>query len=187
MNQDLHNTACNCQHNGCNCMDDYVIQDGVKCPKISPWPESASIITGIPMIFTGGLGFYILASSSIGYLIFWLFLLFLFAYPLRYLVCARCPYYGQHCATSMGKNIHRLFKKQEGKSMKLGLWLDVVIGIPIFLIPLPYAFSTFGWFMGLLWIAVVFGAFAATTRFGCSKCPFTFCPIGKAGRKLWGE
>lgn len=179
-------TGCNNQHAGCDCAEDTILQDGVKCPKVSPWPESASKITGIPMVFVGGLGLYILVKTSIPVLLFWLFLLLILAYPLRYLVCARCPYYGQHCSTSMGKNIHKLFKKQEGKSMKLGLWLDVVIGTPVFLIPLPYAFFLGGWKMGMLWIIVTFTAFAVITKFGCSRCPFTFCPIGRAGRKFWG-
>ena len=25
------------------------------------------------------------------------------------------------------------------------------------------------------------------TRFGCASCPFTFCPIGKLGKLLWGD
>lgn len=66
--------------------------------------------------------------------------------------------------------------------MVSGLWLDVLFFLPLSVIPLPYAWHEFGWPVALLWINVVILGFSALTRFGCARCPFTFCPIGKAAR-----
>lgn len=169
------------QNNGA---DDCVMQDGVACPRISPWPRPSRVVglAGLAMVV---LGFYILVRSSIYALTAWLLLILIFALPLRYLICARCPYYGQECFTGLAKMVTYIFKKQEGKSMVLGLWLDVVFAIPIFLIPLYYAWTGWGWIMVLAWVTVMVAMFMTMTRIGCLKCPFTFCPIGKAGRALW--
>ena len=168
-----------CSHEDC------VLQDGVTCPGTSPWARHTGILTGIPMIFITVLAVYILGKTNITALVLWLLLLFSFAVPLRYLICARCPYYGQPCSTMVGVLIPRLFKKQEGKSMVTGLWLDVLFFLLLFVIPLPYAWLNFGWPVTLLWVnAVILGALALT-RFGCARCPFAFCPIGKAARVFW--
>jgi hypothetical protein len=169
----------------CGSKDD-VIQDGVTCPAIAPWGRYAGILTGIPMILIAVLAVYILGKTSFTALVVWLLLLFVFAVPLRYLICARCPYYGQPCSTMVGVLIPRMFKKkQEGKSMVIGLWLDVAFFLLLFFIPLPYAWRGFGWPGALIWVnAIIFG-FSIHTRFGCARCPFTFCPINKAARMVW--
>ena len=69
--------------------------------------------------------------------------------------------------------------------MVFGLWLDVLFFLSLSVIPLPYAWHEFGWPVALLWINVVILGFFALTRFGCARCPFTFCPIGKAERVFW--
>lgn len=165
--------------------EDRLMQDGVTCPRISPWGHHVGILTGIPLILMTILAVYILGKTSNMALIVWLLLLFVFAVPLRYLICARCPYYGQPCSTVVGVLIPRLFNKQEGKSMVLGLWLDVAFFLLLFLIPLPYAWNGLGWPMALLWINAIVIGFLVLTRFGCTRCPFTFCPTGKAARGLW--
>lgn len=71
--------------------------------------------------------------------------------------------------------------------MMVGLWGDVIIGLALFVIPLPFAIQTGGWITVLVWLFVVALVVGTLTRFGCTRCPFTFCPIGKAGRKIWRE
>jgi hypothetical protein len=136
----------------------------------------------IPMIV---LAVYVLAHASITRLAVWLVIFGLFAYPLRYLVCARCPYYGQPCSTNLGRIVPHLFKKQEGKSMKAGLWLDVVCFAVLLLFPLPDVWKMGGIGLTLLWFGSFFLMAAVLTRLACSVCPFTFCPIGQAGKALW--
>ncbi len=164
---------------------DYVMQDGVSCPKKAPWDGPNRLIV-MPGSILMALGIYILVKTSLVALIIWLLVMFVLVYPLRYLVCARCPYYGQDCWSGNGKIVPRMFKKQEGKSMVLGLWLDVVLGAIILFIPLSFAIMDFGTIMAIAWFAAFFFMFMSMTRFGCSKCPFIFCPIGKAGRAFWG-
>jgi hypothetical protein len=169
-----------------NPADDCIMQDGVVCPRESPW-SGPSRIEGLAWLAVVGLGLYILVLSSIFALAAWLLLIFTFVVPLRYLICARCPYYGQECHNGMAKMVTYIFKKQEGKSMVFGLWLDVVLGLPIAAIPLYYAWTGWGWIMVLAWVGAVVASVMAMTRFGCLNCPFTFCPIGKAGRALWNK
>lgn len=166
---------------------DFLIQDGASCPRTPPWDPRVSKLTGLSFIPFIVLAIYILASTNIFQLVFWIILMGVFFYPLRYLVCARCPYYGQVCSSNMGVLVTKMFKKQNGKSMKLGLWLDVVIFLLLFLIPLPQSWKVGGILLMLVWIAVCFLVFATLTRLGCSACPFTFCPIGRAGRAFWSK
>ena len=169
-----------------NAPDDCVMQDGAACPRESPWtrPSKIEILTWLVVV---GLGIYILGKTSFHALAAWLLMIFTFVVPLRYLICARCPYYGQECHNGLAKFVTYLFKKQEGKSMVLGLWLDIILGAPIAVIPLYYAWTGWGWIMVLAWVTAVVASLIAMTRFGCLKCPFTFCPIGKAGRALWNK
>lgn len=108
------------------CRDESVIQDGVICPKTAPWGRHIGVLTTIPYIFIVIFAVIILARTSITAMVIWLLLLFAFAFPLRYLICARCPYYGQPCSTVLGMVTPKFFKKQENQSMILGLWLDVL-------------------------------------------------------------
>ena len=55
----------------------------------------------------------------------------------------------------------------------------------LFFFPLPYAWLGFGWSITLLWIMMIISGFLIHTRFGCARCPFTFCPIGKLARVFW--
>ena len=164
---------------------DSVIQDRVSCPREAPWAPRVSKVTSLLFIPIIALAIYVLAQTSLLKLALWLLIFVLFAYPLRYLVCARCPYYGQTCSTNLGRMVPLLFKKQEGKSMKFGLWLDVVCITVLLLIPLPDVWRTGGILMLLLWCGVFFLMAAVLTRLACSVCPLTFCPIGQAGRAIW--
>lgn len=163
-----------------------VMQDGVSCPCEPPWPGWVSWLTSVTMLPVALCGAYILAATSPWKLAVWLGLFALFAVPLRYLVCARCPYYGTSCSTFMGRTVPLLFKKQEGRSMRLGLWLDVVSMALLFALPLTEAWRLGGLLLLLLWVSVFGSMFLVLSRLACSACPFTFCPIGRAGRALWG-
>ena len=163
-----------------------VLQDGVECPKEAPWKKTYSV-AGIPGLILIGLGAYILLKTSIPWLFVWGLIVFLFAYPLRYLICARCPYYGQQCWSGLGVAVTFMFKKQEGKSMVLGLWLDVVLGLIIFAIPLVHAVRDLAPSIVLAWCGAFTLMVGVMTRLGCAHCPFTFCPIGKLGKLLWGD
>jgi hypothetical protein len=164
---------------------DAIIQDGISCPQEPPWNPIVSKIAGLPLIPMIALGIYVTYEAGPIKLILWLLALGILIYPLRYLVCARCPYYGKDCSTSFGRIVPHFFKKQEGKSMKTGLWLDVVFMTFLFLYPLPEVWRK-GFLFTLLWFGFFMLFFGVITRLACSLCPFTFCPIGKAGRKFWG-
>jgi len=73
---------------------DRPLQDGVSCPAKSPWDPGVSRVTGLPFLPIVILGILVLAQTSVPKLLLWTALLGIFAYPLRLLVCARCPYYG---------------------------------------------------------------------------------------------
>jgi len=160
-----------------------MMQDGVACPRKPPWDPSVSGITGLPFMVILILGIYILLQAGILPLVMWLLAYAIFSYPLRYLVCARCPYYGMDCSSSYGKMVTRMFKKQEGKSMRLGLWLDVVFFAFLFVFPLFYIQNVI---FIIVWCGVFVLAFVVLSRLACAVCPFTFCPIGKDGRAFWG-
>jgi hypothetical protein len=75
-----------------------------------------------------------------------------------------------------------MFKKQEGKSMLFGLWLDVVFLTFLFVFPLIFIHSLI---LIIAWCGVFLLAFIVLTRLACAVCPFTFCPIGKGGKAFW--
>jgi hypothetical protein len=85
----------------------------------------------------------------------------------------------------MGKTTPLLFKHREGKSMKLGLWLDLAFFSFLCVYPLPETWQVGGFLMTLLWLASFLVLSGLLTRLACSVCPFTFCPIGKVGRAFW--
>ena len=165
---------------------DCIVQDGVSCPRKPPWDPKVSKLTGLPFVLILALAVYVLFQAGILKLIIWLSALGIIVYPLRYLICARCPYYGMECSSGLGKLVPRLFKKQEGKSMVMGLWLDIVFFTFLFAYPLPYIWRTEGPLFLLIWCFAWFLAFTVLTRVACSVCPFTFCPIGRGGRAFWG-
>jgi len=143
-----------------------------------------SRLTTIPFAIMFMLGVYILAGGSSLRLIIWFGVVVFSIVPGRYLLCARCPYYGQHCSTGFGRLVPYLFKKVEGKSMKPGLWLDLTEMILLFVIPLPDAWQKGGAAMLGLWIGVNLLSFGALTLLACPSCSFVFCPIGKVGRAV---
>jgi len=165
--------------------DAHTTQDGVPCPTQAPWRPRVSAVTGLPFVPIAALALFVLAHTSIPKLLLWAALLAVFAYPLRYLVCARCPYYGQRCSSTFGVAVTRMFKKQEGKSMRAGLWLDVVMFALLLLIPLPDMWRWGGALLTLAWLAAFFLFFTVLTRMACSVCPLAFCPIGRGGRAFW--
>ena len=167
--------------------DEFVVQDGVRCPSRAPWAPRVSTLTSLTFIPIILLAFYTLAQTSVLKLLLWLLLFGIFAYPLRYLVCARCPYYGQRCSTMLGLTVPRMFRKQEGRSMLLGLWLDVAFFLALFLVPLPEVWRFGGFLLLLLWVGAFVLMIATVTHLACSVCPLTFCPIGRAGRAVWGR
>ena len=162
-----------------------MIQDGVPCPKQSPWPKYVGWVTTLPMLPMTALGIYILARTDTPKLILWLIVLGIFAFPLRYFVCARCPYYGQHCSTTMGKFVPLLFRKQEGKPMKTGLWLDVLSFTVLFLLPVPEAYELGGAVLAAVWVGALLLFFLLLSFLACAVCPLTFCPIGRGGKAFW--
>lgn len=158
-------------------------QDGVLCPRKPPWDSRVSRITGLPfmVILVLGINIFVLQGRFIQ-LVIWLLAYAIFSYPLRYFVCARCPYYGMDCSSSYGKLVPKMFKKQEGKSMLLGLWFDVVFLTFLFVFPLIYIKSSL---LIIVWCGVFILAFIVLSRLACAVCPLTFCPIGKGGRAFW--
>ncbi len=168
------------------CQEECVIQDGVSCPKKSPFPARVAMITGIPILLIMAMAVVVLAATDVWRLVIWLAVALAFLIPLRALICARCPYYGQTCSTGFGKLVPLMFKKQEGKSMVLGLWLDVVAMTFLFIYPLSDMWAYSGWTALGLWCLLYLGMVLALTKIACSLCPFTFCPIGKMGRAIWG-
>jgi hypothetical protein len=165
--------SCDC--NGC-----------AACPPKSPWPKYSAVITFIPWPVISGLAVYILFNTSLVMLGVWLAAFLLFFVPLRYLVCVRCPYYGQNCSTIMGRLVPLMFKQRPGKPLAIGLWLDIVFFAVLSIIPLPYAWQLGGLALTALWLAVFAAFLVSLGVFGCRYCPFTYCPIGRASRGLAG-
>ncbi len=161
---------------------DGVMQDGVFCPNESPWPAKNMKWTTASMLPTLLVGIYVLAHTNIAKLIIWLIIWVIFAYPLRYLICARCPYYGKNCSTYYGIMVKYMFKKQEGKSMKTGLWLDIVFFLIIIGLPIPEMWQFGGIIMLPVWFGTMFLMSIAIGGMGCKYCPLTFCPVGKMNR-----
>jgi hypothetical protein len=162
-----------------------IIQDGVFCPAKSPWDPKVSQRTGLPLLPVLGLAFYILVVHNLYLLAVWFGLMVVFAWPLRYLICARCPYYGQPCSTNMGLLVARMFPRQEGKSMKPGLWLDLGFLILLFALPLYPAWAEGGPWLTAAWVAAYAVWMGLLARLGCRTCPFTFCPVGRVNRRIW--
>ncbi len=161
-----------------------IVHNGISCPKKSPWPKKSAIITFIPWPFIVLMAVYILAKTSILMLGVWSAAFLLFAIPLRYLICAPCPYYGQSCSTIMGKVVPFVFKNRPGTPLALGLWLDIVSFTVLLIIPIPYAWNIGGVGLTAAWVGVFLIFLFALPIYGCHYCPFTYCPIGKAGRGL---
>jgi hypothetical protein len=158
--------------------------DCAACRPEPPWPKYAAAITFIPWPFITGLAVYILLHTSRAMLGLWMAVFILFFIPLRYLVCACCPYYGQRCSTIMGLLVPLMFAHRPGKPLAIGLWLDIVSFAILAIIPVPYAWRLGGFWLTALWL-VVFGFFLASLGlFGCRYCPFTHCPIGRGSRWL---
>lgn len=164
---------------------DFIVQDGCRAPAKAPWRPRISRLTSIPYAIMFLTGVYILAGSNNLLFIIWLAIVVFSIVPGRYLLCARCPYYGQHCSTGFGRLVPYLFKKVEGKSMKPGLWLDLTEMILLFVIPMPDAWRKGGAALLGLWIGVNLLSFGALTLLACPSCSFVFCPIGKVGRTIW--
>ncbi|MFZ5562843.1 MAG: hypothetical protein ACOZBW_02240 [Thermodesulfobacteriota bacterium] len=154
------------------------------CPPDPPWPKYVAFITFIPWPFIVGMAVYILWSTSRVMLGVWLAAFVLFFFPLRYLVCAPCPYYGKNCSTIMGRLVPLMFAQRPGTPLAVGLWLDIVAFAVLSMIPVPWAWRLGGWPLTALWLAVFAAALASLGLLGCRYCPFSYCPIGKAGRGL---
>lgn len=156
------------------------------CPPEPPWPKYTAVITFLPWPVITGMGVYILWNTSRVMLGVWLAAFFLFFVPLRYLVCAPCPYYGKSCSTIMGRLVPLMFAKRPGTPLAIGLWLDIVSFAVLSIIPVPYAWRLGGPALTALWLAVFSAALISLGTLGCRYCPFTYCPIGKAARGLAG-
>jgi hypothetical protein len=160
--------------------------DGDTCRPKSPWPKYVAVITFIPWPFVVVMAVYILFNTSLVMLAVWLTAFLLFFIPLRYLICAPCPYYGQNCSTIMGRLVPFMFKQRPGKPLAIGLWLDIVSFAVLSMIPVPYAWQLGGLGLTALWLAVFSLCLVSLGGLGCRYCPFTYCPIGKASRKVAG-
>lgn len=165
---------------------EFIMQDGVRCPRKPPWDKKVSKITGLPFILIILLAVNVLFQAGFLKLVIWVSVFGFFAYPLRYLICARCPYYGMNCSTSMGKIVPKMFKKQDGKSMKFGLYMDILCFTFLFLYPLPAIWELKGILFLLAWCGAFMLMLATLYRLACSICPFTFCPVGRCGKAIWG-
>ena len=163
-----------------------IIQDGVSCPEQSPWPRKNMKWATMSFLPVGILGSYVLSRTDNIKFAIWIIIYVIFVYPLRYLVSALCPYYGQNSSNYFGIIVPRLFKKQEGKSMKTGLWLDVVFMSIMFVLPIPEMLRFGGYILLLVWIGSFLLLFFALGRMACRYCPLTFCPIGRATRAVSG-
>ena len=170
---------------------DFVIQDGVRCPLNPPWTRKTGIISVLIFSLINILAFLVLLQTSTVKLIIWLAVLFLMIYPFRYFVCARCPYYGKPCAFyGLDRLIPRMFKKQEGRSMKNGFYLDMIsIGF-LLLFPLPDMWRYGGALLLIVWLALLTVFYLHLTLNACSVCPLTFCPAYQSAarfRKMIGR
>ena len=164
---------------------DCVIQDGISCPKKPPWPSWVSKITAIPFILLLSIVVIFLSQINAVKLAIWLLAFGILLGPMRYFVCARCVYYGKDCASILGRLVPLVFKKQEGRSMRPGMVVEVAFLFFLFLLPLPDFYGYLGWPLIALWFGTFLLAFMVMTGLACLSCPLTFCLIGMGGRHFW--
>lgn len=170
-----------------NEQQDIIIQNNVPCPKKSPWSIEVSYLTMLTFPLIIALAFYIFLQTSMIKLAIWSAGLFILAVPLRYLICTRCPYYGQNCSLPIGKIFPYLFKNKEGKPMlPLGLWMDGIMFFFLFIFPIKDAWEVGGILLVFIWGYTNLTFVILLTRLGCTACPFTFCPFNNAAKTFWG-
>lgn len=168
-----------------NHTQEFTIQDGCHCPNDPPWHPMVSKITAVPILLFFGVGFFGVAQLGYVYFLIWLILAGIKIYGIRYLVCARCPYYGKNCSSFFGKLVPLLHKKQENKSMVIGLYIDTLFWGILFLFPLYYFLQyKMAGFTILYCLSFIFMV-GILSRLACTVCPLTVCPVGKMGRLFW--
>ncbi|MBU0994348.1 MAG: hypothetical protein KJ737_17795 [Proteobacteria bacterium] len=163
----------------------FIIQDGCHCPEDPPWHSTVSKITALPILFFFGIGAFGVAHLGYVYFFVWLVLAGIKIYGIRYLVCARCPYYGKNCSSFFGKLVPFMHKKQENKSMIIGLWIDTLFWGILFLYPLYYFLQYKMYGFTILYCLSFLLMVGTITRLACIICPLTICPVGKMGRIYW--
>ncbi|MBU0991583.1 MAG: hypothetical protein KJ737_03725 [Proteobacteria bacterium] len=158
------------------------IQDGCKYPKNPPWSPVVTKLTSLWILIFFLAGVY--GTLKVGFSVFfiWTLIFCIKLYVIRYIVCARCPYYGENCSCFYGKLAARLFEKQENKSMKMGLWIDCFVWYFIFLYPLYYYLKLDMDVYAMFWVFLFFAMSGTLSVLACSTCPFEFCPQGYVGR-----
>lgn len=168
-----------------NYPEKFIMQDGCRCPEEPPWHPTVSKITAVPILFFFGVGGY--GMAQLGYLYFavWISLVGIKIYGIRYIVCARCPYYGTNCSSFFGRLVPFLHKKQENKSMVIGLWIDTLFWGVLFLYPLYYFVQNKMYITTLMYGSSFLLMVVLLSRLACSICPLTICPVGQMGRKFW--
>jgi len=162
-----------------------IMQDGCRCPETPPWHPNVSKITAVPILLFFGIGAYGMAKLGYMYFLGWFILAAIKIYGIRYFVCARCPYYGKNCSSFFGKLVTFMHKKQENKSMVIGLWIDTLFWGIIFIYPLYYFLKYKMYVLTMLYCFACFLMVSILTRLACSICPLTICPVGKMSRITW--
>lgn len=158
------------------------IQDGYPYPEKPPWDPGVTRITSSLVFIFFWAGLY--GTFKVGFLtgIIWILAFCFKLFAVRYMVCARCPYYGCHCSCFYGKLAAFCFDKQENKSMELGLWIDLLVWSFIFMFPLYHYIMGGMLFYAGIWCLLFLVMFGSLSILACSICPFEFCPQGLAGR-----
>jgi hypothetical protein len=158
------------------------IQDGCRYPEKTPWSPMVTRITSSMVLIFFLAGVY--GTFKAGFFVFlvWVAAFAFKLWGVRYIVCARCPYYGEDCSCFYGRFTAHFYKKQENKSMKMGLWIDLFVWAFIFLFPLYHYLDAGMDLFALFWCSIFAFMFGSLSVFACSTCPFEFCPQGFVGR-----
>jgi hypothetical protein len=91
-------------------------------------------------------------------------------------ICARCPYYGEHCSTLFGKITPLIWPRSDKPLTTQGFYWDLALLPAIFLYPLPEIWRDS---KGMLAAYVVAWGFYLATMYNlaCKRCPLEACPV----------
>ncbi|MBC7231310.1 MAG: hypothetical protein H5T74_13080 [Actinobacteria bacterium] len=142
----------------------------------SPWPPWVSFLTTASALPAAALGTVSLWRGGRGKLLPWAGAWGLLTTVSRRYICARCPYYGEHCSTLFGRLTPLMWERDERLLTTRSFYWDIALAPILFVLPAPDAYRV----SKRLFIAYLaaWALFLGTLHtLGCRRCPLTVCPF----------
>jgi hypothetical protein len=142
----------------------------------NPWPKYVSFITTSSALPASALAWRALLREKRHKLPIYGGLWLALATVARRDICARCPYYGEHCSTLFGKITPLMWPRSDKPMTTQGFYWDLALLPAIFLYPLPEIWrGSKGSFAAYL---AAWGLYLATMyNLACKRCPLEACPV----------